>query len=92
MTDADESTVRQAMEIYDQNPIRSTILNASGIDGDGQITFTVRELINALRSLPEAMLDLPVTRYCGEGIAQIDAGFSHDSDYTSAHALHVALW
>lgn len=95
MTDADESTVRQAMEIYDQNPIRSTILNASGIDGDGRVTFTARELLNALRGLPEALLDLPVTRYGDEGISGIDAALRYHGEESAGRnyfTLHIALW
>lgn len=77
----------------DFDPIRTADLPVSGRDGDGQPTPTVRELAQILIALPEQFQDLPVTRYCDDGVA----GIKHALYYAREEAPeswteHVSLW
>lgn len=73
--------------------IRTGDLPVSGRDGYGQKTPTVRELAAILASLPEEFQDLPVARYCSEGVAGISYRLHYEreegaDDWTA----HVSLW
>lgn len=77
----------------DFDQIRTEELPVTGKDGDGQPTPTVRELIAILSALPEQFQDLPVARYCDDGIA----GINHELHYGSEEdpegwTAHVQLW
>ncbi len=77
----------------DFGSLRTEDLAVTGKDGYGKKTPTVRELARILRSLPGQVQDLPVARYCDEGVA----GISYDTSYprengTGSSTTHVALW
>lgn len=80
-------------EYGDFYPIRIEDLPVTGKDGYGEPTPTVRELADILRALPEQFQDLPVARYCDEGVA----GVSYDTSYSREEreggaTAHVQLW
>jgi hypothetical protein len=80
-------------EYGDFDPIRISDLPVTGKDGYGEKTPTVRELIEILSALPEQFQDLPVARYCDEGIS----GISYDTSYPREEreggaTAHVKLW
>ena len=80
-------------EYGDFGPIRTEDLPVTGKDGYGEPTPTVRELAGILRALPEQFQDLPVARYCDEGVAGISYGTSyHREESTSEATAHVRLW
>jgi len=80
-------------ECGDFDPIRTEDLPVTGKDGYGEPTPTVRELADILRALPEQFQDLPVARYCDEGVAGISYGTSyHREESTSEATAHVRLW
>lgn len=78
--------------------IRTAELPVTGLDGYGQKTPTVRELIEILSALPEQFQDLPVSRYCDDGIAGIDCELGYESEERdpdprmSKYTLHVHFW
>jgi hypothetical protein len=71
---------------------RTDSSNASGVDGFGCPTYTVRELIATLQALPEEVMDLPVTRYCEDGIAgyQVESGYRGEN--WENRTFHLSLW
>jgi hypothetical protein len=81
-------------EYGDFDPIRTDKLPVTGKDGHGQETPTVRELIDILKALPEQFQDLPVARYCDEGIAGISYGtsFGCEESIPDQATAHVQLW
>jgi hypothetical protein len=80
-------------EFGDFDPIRTGDLPITGKDGEGQKTPTVRELADILRALPEQFQDLPVARYCDDGIQGIsyDTSYEREAGHNRATA-HVKLW
>lgn len=77
------------------DPVDVDDLPVTGKDGDGSKTPTVRELVAILRALPDQFQDLPVTRYCDDGIS----GIRHEVCYRreegagqGQHTAHVSLW
>ena len=80
-------------EYGDFNTIRTENLPVTGKDGYGEKTPTVRELVDILQALPEQFQDLPVARYCDEGIAGISYDTSYHREESSSEATaHVQLW
>lgn len=80
-------------EYGDFYPIRTENLPVTGKDGYGEPTPTVRELTDILRALPEQFQDLPVARYCDEGVAGISYDTSYHREESSNQATtHVKLW
>ena len=76
---------------FDQ--IRTEDLPVTGLDGYGCKTPTVRELAAILAALPEQFQDLPVARYCDEGVA----GINYELHYSREEGMgnwtaHVKLW
>lgn len=70
-------------------------LPVTGRDGFGEKTPTVRELIEILSALPERFQDLPVARYCDDGIAGIDCESGYDREDRRdgpTCTMHVKLW
>lgn len=79
----------------DFGSIRTADLGVTGRDGYGQPTPTVRELIAILSALPEQCMDLPVGRYCDDGIAGLkwDTSFPREErDEAPGSTIHVELW
>ena len=73
--------------------IRTEDLPVTGRDGHGEKTPTVRELIAILRALPGQFQDLPVGRYCDEGIAGISYAASYPGEeWEGGSTAHVRLW
>jgi hypothetical protein len=78
--------------------IETATLAVTGRDGEGRPTPTVRELAEILAALPERFQDLPVTRYCDEGIGGVDCELGYQSEERdhdprmSKYTLHVTLW
>jgi hypothetical protein len=79
-------------ELGEFDPIRTDGLPVTGVDGDGRPTPTVRELADILRSLPEQFQDLPVTRYCDEGVAGISYRLHFERESGDSWTAHVGLW
>jgi hypothetical protein len=79
------------LEYGDFAPIRTEDLPVTGKDGQGQKTPTVRELIDILKALPEQFQDLPVARYCEEGIWGINYETSYNQG-ANRNSAHVQLW
>jgi hypothetical protein len=73
------------------DPIRTEDLPVSAADGRGQKTPTVREMAAILAALPDQFQDLPLTRYCDEGVAGINYRLSYEREDGTSTA-HVALW
>jgi hypothetical protein len=73
------------------DPIRTDDLPVSGKDGHGQKTPTVRELAAILSSLPGQFQELPVTRYCDEGVAAVDHSLNYERDPWDRRTAHIAL-
>jgi hypothetical protein len=76
---------------FDQ--IRTGNMPVTGRDGYGQKTPTVREMTAILAALPEQFQDLPLTRYCDEGVA----GINYRPHYCREEGgegwtPHVSLW
>jgi hypothetical protein len=82
----------EANEFGEFDPIRTDKLPVSGRDGHRQPTPTVRELADILRSLPEQFQDLPVARYCDEGVAGIRYELHYEKDAWDSWTAHVQLW
>jgi hypothetical protein len=80
-------------EYGDFDPIDIGALPVTGLDGYGRKTPTVRELAGILSALPGQFQDLPVVRYCDEGIQQVsyDVSYEHEEGANRATA-HVRLW
>lgn len=79
----------------DFDPIRTEFIGVSGTDGYGQPTPTVRELALILQALPGEVQDLPVGRYCDDGIMGIsyEVCFSREERDDVHHSTpHVQLW
>jgi len=74
------------------DPIRTEDLPVSGRDGHGQKTPTVRELAAILSALPDQFQDLPVSRYCDEGVAGINYRLHYEREEHGDWTAHVALW
>ena len=84
------------------NPLDLTIemaaLLVTGRDGNGQPTPTVRELAGILSALPEQFQELPVARYCDEGISGVVCELGYEPEERdpdprmSKYALHIRLW
>jgi hypothetical protein len=80
-------------EYGDFDPIRTGDLPVTGKDGYGQPTPTVRELIEILSALPEQFQDLPVARYCDDGITGISYDTSYPREERQGGATpHVKMW
>jgi hypothetical protein len=79
-------------DIGEFDPIRTDELPVSGKDGDGQKTPTVRELAAILAALPEQVQDLPVTRYCDEGVCGISYRLHYEREESGNWTAHVSLW
>lgn len=79
-------------EFGDFDPIRTDRLPVTARDGHGAPTPTVRELADILRSLPEQFQDLPVTRYCDEGVAGISYRLHFERESGDSWTAHVQLW
>ena len=79
-------------DIGEFDPIRTEDLPVSGKDGHGQKTPTVREMAALLASLPEQFQDLPLTRYCDEGVAGINYQLHYEREDGDNWTAHVALW
>ena len=73
-------------------PIRTEDLPVSGRDGHGQKTPTVRELAAILAALPEQFQDLPVSRYCDEGVCGISYRLHYEREKADEWTAHVSLW
>ena len=79
----------------DFGSIETATLGVTGRDGYGEPTPTVRELIAILQALPEQCMDLPVGRYCDEGIAGLkwDTSFPREErDDVHTSTRHVRFW
>ena len=74
------------------DPIRTDELPVSGRDGHGEKTPTVREMAVILAGLPEAFQDLPLTRYCDEGVAGISPRLHYEREDHGDWTAHVGLW
>lgn len=81
-----------ANEFGDFDPIRMDQLPVTARDGHGAPTPTVRELADILRSLPEQFQDLPVARYCDEGVAGISCRLHYERESGDSWTPHVGLW
>lgn len=80
-------------DVSEFGPIRIDELSVTGKDGDGQPTPTVRELIAILSALPEQFQDLPVSRYCSEGVSGISYGLHYEREEGMENwTAHVGLW
>ena len=79
-------------DIGEFDPIRTEDLPVSGRDGHGCKTPTVREMAALLSSLPDKFQDLPLTRYCDEGIAGINYQLHYEREDSGNWTAHVALW
>lgn len=72
--------------------IRTEDLGVSGKDGHDSPTPTVRELAAILAALPESVQDLPVTRYCDEGVWGIKYELHYErEDHGGSWTGHVKL-
>jgi hypothetical protein len=67
-------------------------LPVSGRDGGGRKTPTVRELAVILAALPGQFQDLPVSRYCDEGICGISYRLHYEHEELGKWTAHVGLW
>jgi hypothetical protein len=70
-------------------------LGVTGRDGYGQPTPTIRELTQILAALPEQFQDLPVGRYCDEGIRGLQYALHYpreDRTGIDSWTAHVRLW
>jgi hypothetical protein len=75
------------------DPVCTEDFPVTGKDGYGQKTPTVREMAAILSALPEQFQDLPLTRYCDEGVAGINYRLSFErEDRDGGSTAHVALW
>lgn len=75
------------------DPIRTSDLPVTGRDGHGRPTPTVRELAEILLALPGRCQDMPVTRYCDEGVAGINHALHYERESgRDPWTEHVALW
>ena len=72
--------------------IRTDEIGVSGRDGYGQETPTVREMAAILAALPEQFQDLPVSRYCDEGVAGISCSLHYSREEGGEWTAHVSLW
>lgn len=72
--------------------IRTEELPVSGRDGYGQETPTVREMAAILGALPEQFQDLPLTRYCDEGVCGISYRLHYEREEGGDWTAHVGLW
>jgi hypothetical protein len=79
------------MNEIDIEPIYSSE-RGSVEDGYGEPTFTVSELIAELQKLPPECRDMPVERYCSQGIYSIEMGLHWESeDHNDDWTQHVRL-
>ena len=72
-------------------------LPVTGKDGHGQPAPTVRELAAILLALPAEFQDVPVARYCDDGVSGMrdEAGYEseHREDgWTGEWTRHVQMW
>lgn len=72
-------------------------LPVTGKDGHGEPTPTVRELAAILLALPAELQDMPVARYCDDGVSGMrdEAGYrsEHREDgWTGDWTRHVQMW
>lgn len=74
------------------DPVRTEDLPVSGKDGHGQKTPTARELAAILSALPEDCRDLPVARYCDDGVAGISCRLHYERERGDEWTAHVQLW
>ncbi|MDE3075594.1 MAG: hypothetical protein KGJ86_09200 [Chloroflexota bacterium] len=79
-------------DIGEFDPIVTADLPVSGRDGDGEPTPTVREMAAILAALPEQFQDLPLMRYCNEGVCGISYRLHYEREESDGWTAHVQLW